>query len=61
MEQLSQESKDRIKRFYVHLDRCRNIEKTLGTIAAHGFHCRWRGDPASDVAKREYERLVQGN
>lgn len=61
MENLTEESKAVVKRFEVHRDRCILIRETLGAMAAYNFHVRWKADPGSPIADKEFETMMRGN
>ncbi len=58
MKELSERSKAIVERAKVHQVRCQTIGFLLGYDASMAFHKRFKGDPGSDQAKREFERLI---
>ena len=57
-ETLSLKTQGIIKRFEIHRDRCEWLEFCLGEGVANAFHKKFKTDPASEDAEREYERLM---
>ena len=58
MKQLSKRSKAILDRALVHRDRCLRVMILLGENAADSFHLKFKGDPGSSNATREFERLI---
>lgn len=61
MKNLSEKSKKIISRFKIHSGRCLELQQRLGKVTARAFHVKWKGDPDSPVAAKEFALLMQGN
>jgi transcriptional regulator with XRE-family HTH domain len=58
---LSPQSMAIVKRFKTHRQRCQSLEKHLGVAAAQEFHLAHKGNPGSQAAENEYEKLMRKN
>lgn len=58
VKELSPKSQAIIDRGFVHRDRCRQLEAHLGEGAAKAFHLKYKADPGSEQARKEFEKLI---
>ena len=58
MKELSIKSKEIVERFKIHRSRCLHLALILGEDSATAFHVKFKGDPGSSNATREFERLI---
>lgn len=59
MNKLTGKSEEIYERFERHRSRCLSVAFALGEDAAGLYHSKYKGDPGSEDAKQEYERLIE--
>jgi len=59
MKALSPKSKGILDRALIHKDRCLQIAFSLGEDAGTRFHEKFKSNPGSQDAEKEFKRLIQ--